>query len=294
MTFDLSCTDATFPRLSERGALQVIADLGIPFVDICVFGGYELHFAPEEVVSEPAASARKAKQLVESVGLRVADVFCASDFAATAVNHPDAGFRARLRDDFQSIVEFAISVNATGITLLPGVPWPDEDERVSRARAAEELQWRAELAKGATLKLSIEPHYESIVPTPQTALELLEHAPDLMITLDYAHFVYQGIPEREVDVLISRTRHIQARQGAPGLMQARQEEGVIDFARIIRAFAAAGYDGFFSLEYTWEPWLDMKNVDTIAESAYLRDLFLATRREITGSGVGMSEKAQKE
>ena len=173
---------------------------------------------------------------------------------------------------FDSTLAFAAEIDSPGITIIPGLPF----DEAALDRSAEELVWRAERAAACGLALSFEPHYESIVPTPSDVLRLMDRAPGVMLTLDYAHFVFQGIDEREVDVLIPHTRHIHGRQGAPGLMQASVADGTIDFARIIRAFEAAGFTGYFSLEYQWDDWMHCKNVDCISETVLLRDLFLET------------------
>jgi sugar phosphate isomerase/epimerase len=58
-------------------------------------------------------------------------------------------------------------------------------------------------------------------------------------------------------------------------MQLPTHEGVIDFPRLRRALDAAGYEGYLTLEYQWEEWLDCYRVDCISETAELRDLMLA-------------------
>ena len=277
MAIELSCADFSFPKLSHPTSLRVIADLGIPAVDLSVFVR-NAWFTPQEVVADPAGQAAEAKRQVRAAGLKVAEVYAivAEDFEGLCVNHPDAEVRAESRRWFERILEFAARVESPGIGSVPGIRWPGESEEDSRARSAEELQWRAERAAREGLGFSIEPHYQSIAGTPDMALELLRQAPDLTLTLDYAHFVFQGIPEQDVDVLIPHTRHIHGRQATRGMMQATASEGTIDFPRIIRAFQQTGYQGYFCLEYVWDRWLDTDRVDCISESALLRDVFLET------------------
>ena len=110
----------------------------------------------------------------------------------------------------------------------------------------------------------------------------MKQSSGVTLTLDYAHFIYQGIDEREVDALIPHTRHIHGRPGAPGRMQASAADGAIDFPRIIRAFEADEYDGYFSLEYQWDDGMDCKNVDCISEAVLLRDLFRLVRSRGNG------------
>jgi sugar phosphate isomerase/epimerase len=194
-------------------------------------------------------------------------------FEVLAINHPDRSVRTESRDIFRHLLEFTLRVDGGGITILPGVPWEGESREDAFQRAADELAWRVRLAAPLGLRVSIEPHWESIAESVEATLELVRAVPGLSLTLDYTHFVFQGIPEREVDALIPYAQHFHGRQGAPGKMQATSQEGTIDYERIIRRLESDGYRGFFSLEYFWDDWADSKKVDCISETALLRDLF---------------------
>ena len=276
----LACGDSAFPKLSFEMACRVIKDLGISYGDICVFSRQHT-YTPTRVISDPSGTAREIKDIYGRTGLKVAEVFALldNDLSKVAINHPDHEVREATRNAFPPLLEFASRVETPGITIAPGMPWPDEDEKDSRARAAEGLQWCAELAAREGVQVSIEPHLGSIVPTVATTLELVQQAPDVKLTLDYTHFVYQGIPEEDVDALIPHTRHFHARHGAKGLMQATSTDGTVDFRRIIRALETGGYQGYFGIEYVWDNWLDTNRVDCISETALMRDLF----NEVTGT-----------
>jgi hypothetical protein len=49
----------------------------------------------------------------------------------------------------------------------------------------------------------------------------------------------------------------------------------IEWAPVVAALNARGYTGYLALEYTWQEWLNCNRVDTVGESALLRDLLLA-------------------
>lgn len=265
----LSCADSAFPRLSHAGALGVIRDLGIPAVDICVFPDFA-HTAPATVRADPGAAAEAVLERLD--GLAVADVFLIlGAFDAVAINHPDAAVREESLSYFGPVVEFARRLSSPGVTLLPGV----EFDGASLDEAAAELRRRAEIAGEAGLRLAFEPHYESIVETPERTLELLDRAPGVGLALDYSHFVFQGTPQADVDVLIPHAHHVHLRQAGRGEMQLRVHEGEIDFPRLMGRLRQAGYDGYLALEYQWEEWLDCNRVDCISETAALRDLLLA-------------------
>lgn len=269
--------DASFPRLSHPTALLVIKDLGFSATDIGVMAGYQSNH-PEVVVEDPDGSAEAVLRALDLVELEVADVFAilGDPFSELAVNHPDELVREESRRQFEQILRFARRLEPPGVTILPGVVFEGIDPQESRALAARELQFRAEVAKDAGLALSVEPHYQSIASTPTETLELLEQAPDLTLTLDYSHFIYQGIGQAEVDELIPRSRHLHLRPAAPGDMQTRAGEGTIDFDAVVERLAQDGYAGYLGIEFCWEEWMGLNDADCVSETAVLRELMLAT------------------
>lgn len=273
----LSCADSTFPKLPHETALAIVQGLGLSAADICVFEGYQ-HTTPEAVLTDPDKAAATVRERLERFELVAADMFpiLGSDFQEFAPNNPDEGVRERSFEHFRTLVKFARLIGSPGITILPGTAFDGTDRAESRRLAADELNRRALVADEAGVKLAFEPHYGSIAEKPDEALELLALTPEVGLALDYSHFVYQGIPEQEVDPLLGRTYHFHVRQAASGVIQARTHEGDIDFARIRDRLLASGYEGYFALEYQWEDgWLDFTRVDCVSESADMRDLLLS-------------------
>lgn len=272
----LACADSAFPRLSHATALAVIDDLGIGAVEVCVFAGSN-HTTPDEVVADPAAAAATVTDRLAVHGLAAANAFAilAADFEGLAVNHPDPAVRAESLARFDRILDFTARIGAPTLTILPGTPFPGVERERGLDLAAAELQRRAERAAAAGVGLLVEPHYGSIAASPEAALELLDRAPDVGVALDLSHFAFQGFAQAEADPLIPRTAHVHLRQGAPGLMQARAGEGTIDFVAVLDRLAETGYEGYLSIEYQCEEWLDCRRVDCISETADMRDLVLA-------------------
>lgn len=268
----LSCADSAFPRLSHEAALVVISDLGIPAVDLCLFPG--AHVSSEAVCRDAVAVAEIARERLERRGLAPADVFLILAPEWLALNHPDGEVRRESLACFRQAVEFANRLQAPGLTILPGLELDGVDSDTGLQLAADELRRRGEIAAERGLALSFEPHYQSIVETPARTLQLLEAAPGIQLTLDYGHFVCQGIAQEEVDVLIPFARHVHLRQAAVGALQVPARAGAIDFAELLRSLEAADYGGYLALEYQWEEWLDCNRVDCISETAELRDLVL--------------------
>jgi sugar phosphate isomerase/epimerase len=270
----LACADSTFPRLSHPATLAVIRDLGIDAVDVCVFAGYDNN-PPEAVVAAPERTADTTGARLAEHGQHPSDVFAilGTSFESLAVNHPDQAVRAEAMRRFEALIEFARRLEAPGITVLPGTTFEGVDEDESLELAAAELERRAAVAGEAGLRLAIEPHFDSVVPTPARTLALLERTENVGLALDVSHFVYAGVAQEDAYPLLDRTYHVHLRQAAPGAIQTRVQEGVIDFPALRDRLLAGGYAGYFALEYQWEDGSpDFSHVDCITETAELRDL----------------------
>ena len=274
----LSCGNGSFPLLPVPEAVRLTALLDFEGFDLVLMGN-STHVRPEEI-DDPAAWAGDLKSVLDGEGLVAADVFCVpwNDFATMAPNHPDSDERARGRTVFRQMVEAAAALEAPGITMLPGIDWPDESHEDSLHRAADELADRAREAAAAGLGFSVEPHLGSVCAHPREALALCELAPGLTLTVDYTHFVAEGVAEGDVDPLAALARHVQTRAVAPGRLQAPMAGNTLDFERMVDVLAAAGYDGFVNVEYVWVDWMRLNEVDVVSETVLLRDRLRAKLR----------------
>jgi sugar phosphate isomerase/epimerase len=180
----LACADDTFRLLRpHRAALELVAALGVEGVDIFLAGNRSI-IRPEDVRSDLAGAAAAIHADLADVGLAVSDVFVLpwTDLETMAPNHPDADERARSRELFRDMLELAVRLEAPGLTILPGIEWPEEAG--SYERAVDELGWRAEQARREGLRFSVEPHVGSVVATPALARRLAEAATGVEMTLD--------------------------------------------------------------------------------------------------------------
>lgn len=269
----LACADNTFRLLEPwESVLDLIRLLELDGVDVCLMGNRS-HIRPEAVRDDiPAAAARISKGL-ERRGLAVSDLFVIpwTDFQTLAPNHPAAAERARSRMLFEGMLELAIRIGAPGLTMLPGVDWEAERHEDSFQRSVEELGWRAERTRAAGLRLSIEPHLGSIAQAPDEARRLCQQTPDLELTLDYSHFVYQGFEESAIEPLLAHARHLHARGSRHNRMQAALKDSTVDFERLVAALVETGYGGDIGLEYLWIDWEHLNECDTVSETILLRD-----------------------
>lgn len=282
----LSCPDYTWPSLPHAAVLDLIRALEFPAADLG-FMASRSHIRPEAVAADPAAAGDQVRDQLEQRGLMLADVFAipATDFQSQALNNPDPGARAESLDFFGRAVRFARAAGAPGLTTLPGVVFPRETFGEALARSADGLRHRVDLAARAGLALSVEPHVESLIDTPDKTRQLLDLVPGLQLTLDHAHHVYGGAAQGDIDALLGSARHLQCRPGRPGQLQVRVAEDAIDFEKVVALLQAQGYDGYLAVEYTWQDWLDCNRVDTVGETALMRDRL---RAALSPAKVGQS------
>lgn len=268
----LACSDYTFPLLSHEHAIQLVAMMEFEGIDIGLMGGRS-HVRPEDVRSDIPKWSGILSDRVRSAGLKVADLFVIpwTDFERMAPNHPDARQRNDAAALFRDMLELAVGINADGITILPGIDWPGESHEDCLQRASQELAWRAEEAAKVGLRFSVEAHTGSVAGSPAQAARLIEMTPGLKLTLDYSHFVVQGMDEAEIDPLIRHAGHFHARGVRQGQLQAPVKDNSLDYNRVVDLLRQEGYDGWIAVEYVWTEWQRCNECDNVSESLLLRD-----------------------
>jgi sugar phosphate isomerase/epimerase len=274
MELRLACADYTFPLLPHEQVFKLIAMLGFRNIDIGLFEERS-HLQPSHVLPHLATSAKELTQKVNDSGLEIADIFYQTpSFMVMAANHPDPQERGKGRELFLRMLEFTLRCNAHHMMSLPGATWEGESYETSLKRSADELAWRAEHARQAGVVFSVEAHLDSIVPTPQKAMQLVEMSPGLTLTLDYTHFTYQGIPDSEIEPLLTHASHFHARGACKGRLQALYKENVIDYPRVVRIMKQIQYSGYIGVEYVWQEWYRNNEVDNVSETILMRDLIV--------------------
>jgi sugar phosphate isomerase/epimerase len=268
-----SCADFTFPLLPHDGALQLIKLLGINAVDMGFFSGRS-HLQSEHVQGNVAGAAKRLGARLGELNLELADVFLQTSEhpAGLPANHPDKAVREKTREIMKLAIEFAVNAGGRHITGLPGVAHSGISDGDSRYRAAEESSWRAAEAARAGLVYSVEAHVGSICPSPETTLEFLRHSENVTLTLDYGHFIYQGMSNESVHPLLAHASHFHARGGAHRQLQSTVKDNTIDFSAIIRELKRLNYGGHICLEYVWVDWEGCNRTDNVSETLLLKEL----------------------
>ena len=267
-----SCADFTFPLLSHEDALDLIAKLGIPAVDIGLFPERS-HLQPKHFVGNVSAAAKRLKSKVHDRGLQIVDLFAVPSSIAheLAPNHPEEKQRQEWRNFFQQVIDLAEECGVRHVTTGPGVHFDGESIAESLKRASDELAWCAEQAMKAGRQLAVEAHIWSVASTPLLARKLVEMTNHLTLTLDYGHFTTQGFSDDEIEPLVAYASHFHARSACCDFLQTTLANNTIDFVRVLGAMKECDYSGYVSLEYVRMEHALVPDVDNLSETILLRD-----------------------
>ena len=100
---------------------------------------------------------------------------------------------------------------------------------------------------------------------------MVKSVPGLTLTLDYTHFTRVGMPDSAIEPLVQYATHFHVRGARKGRLQAPFKQNTVDYARVLKAMRASGYQGYLGIEYVWIDWEHCNECDNIAETIQFRD-----------------------
>lgn len=266
-----TCTSWSWSLLPFDQVAMIMSILGFDAIDVGAFAGWA-HYEPVELAARPKEMADAISEIARRNDLALTDLIVTFGPGLTehCVNFPDQSVRDANLETFKRLTDFCRLADIPGITLCPGVEHESLGRPASFEIAAQELARLSTSGHNAGLRVSFEPHVNSISESPAEALRLIELADHLTFTLDYSHFIHQGYTDEDVAPLLKHTGHFHVRQARAGELQCRTQEGTIDFDRALGQLQKNGYDGRVAFEYVWEQWMDNDRVDVLSETLVLR------------------------
>ncbi|NPV68841.1 MAG: sugar phosphate isomerase/epimerase [Anaerolineae bacterium] len=314
--FELACHTWGFSDLALEDAVQTIARLGFNYLDL----GSGPHLDIDAAAKNPRREVTRISILLDDFHLQITDLYLLLPALASA----DEGRRLYEVKLFERLLPFILDLGVPGVTLSPGIETPEITEaRMPRPEAIhlhpperteenaelvtytrphpsggagepanpgafenaiDSFQRIVELTEDTDLRISIEPHLDSVAATPDRALALVEAVPGLSLTLDWAQFTAQGIAAREIEPLLQHAAHVQLRQAARGRLQTPYHEGTLDFRQVLSLLIANDYRGAISIEYMNRAgWHGLAALDIVRETGLVRDEIRLIRHELLGS-----------
>ena len=251
--------------LAESAA--ILQALGVQAMDLIAAPGALLD--SREIERDPQGQARR----VTEAGLPLSNLLYVfgDGFDDRPINSVDESVRAANLETFKQVLHFCTAARIPSVLVLPGVDQVGISHEEAVALSAAAMNELAALAAAENVTFLFEPHVESVLESPFDTLTFLQRNPALKIVLDYSHFVAQGYEPADVDPLAPYAGHVHLRQACRDKLQARWDDGVIDFPAVVELLEAAGYSGYLTLEYEHDPWMDCDQVDVMTETIRMRD-----------------------
>lgn len=265
----LTVSTHSFEAINLEGTLAISKAMGFRGVDIAGFHNRgKCSYEPDEVADNPQKFADDLKRLLDKYELDAVDFFpqFGSSPGERSLNDPDPAIRQKNFESIHGIAQFCKLAGIPGITVLPGIDHIERPLLQNLELAGEGLRKYTDICGEHAVIVRFEPHVGSVSDTPELALQLLEMAPQALITLDYSHFLLQYIPMDRIHKMIPHAGHVHIRQARPGKLQTRFAEGTLDFVDIAKRLEATGYKYCLSIEYICSDWYDLNQLDTLTET----------------------------
>jgi sugar phosphate isomerase/epimerase len=266
----LSLTSWSFPALTLEEAAGIAKAIGIGALDVGHL--YRSALDRSEMVADPAAVAGRVKAL----GIAVPNYYhhFGADLADRNLALP--GTLDRNLREFERVLAFADAAGIPTVFLLPGIVNPGQSRRQALDVSAESLKALIEVGKDFKAEICIEPHVRSYAESPAIVAELIERT-GIRLALDYAHFVFLGYRQDEIDPLAKHAIHVHLRQARPGALQAKFAEGILNYPAMFATLRDVGYDRALAIEYVHQGYINAWYDDVLTETVTMRDCFNAWR-----------------
>lgn len=262
------CSTITFRRLPLDAALRQIAELGFTGIDLGALPGVCDHVPYEltaEAVTEVAATITGSGLTVHSINADIGDL-----------NQPlDEDGRAARDAHLDRLLDLATAIDAPAIVLPCGSQGHDpiRDLDTDIELVGEELRHAAAIAAARGVAIWVESqHSGRLCFDFERASRLIGvlQGSDIRSVLDLSHVVASGDePLTWIDAQSHEISHVHIRDARRGDIHLTPGNGEVDFAAVIAALTAAGYDGAYSLELETADVIDDERPAAAASSAKL-------------------------
>lgn len=247
----VACSTECFARRSLEDALRVIGELGFNKFEAALHeSGPQLR--PSEVAADVHHAANRLRL---GPGLMPAafSVQIEAPTDSEALRH----FRAVCRlARISAVPLITIAAAATGTPI---------------EREIERLKELVALAETDGIQVGLATRMGTLTECPETALQLCEKVPGLVLTLDPSHYVAGPHQGDNYDELFHFVRHVHLRDTGkgPNQFQVRVGQGEIEYGRIISQLARFGYDRVLSVDILDAPDLAYAMEPEVRKLKYL-------------------------
>lgn len=230
-----SCSSLVQLKQGLETVAKSISEMGYNYVDLSC-----LSWAPHASVVEMRKDFDKEAARVEKV--LAANHLKVSNLTLDAMEIKPF---EEYEKDFRVVVKLAARLKARVINIMApskGSDWADNVKKLKSLQA---------IAAESGVILTVETHCGQITELPADAAKLCKEVPGLGLTLDPSHYYAGPNQGKNFDFLYPLVKGTGFRAGGMSwdTIQMPWGEGPIDFAGIVAKMEAAGYQGYYVLEY---------------------------------------------
>jgi sugar phosphate isomerase/epimerase len=192
-------------------------------------------------LKEPEAYGREIKA---QLPLPISNLYHLFGGSLAERNLASPDHRAENLTDFRQVLKFCRAAGSPTVFILPGVINGAQTAQAGAQRDSGipgSHWWRRDRSR---VDVCVEPHVHSYLETPSLTAEMCARASGVKLALDYAHFAVSGYRQEEIDMLIPWLGHAHLRQARPGALQAKMEQGTLNFPAMFAAFRESGFAGY--------------------------------------------------
>jgi hexulose-6-phosphate isomerase len=194
----------------------------------------------------------------EETGLQIAGVVCSTHWSKP-LSHPDEKVRAEGFAGFEQAIQDAAALGASTVLLVPGVVNAEVRYDECWERSQEQIRRAIPIAEKAGVRIAIENVWNHFLLSPMEAARYIDgfESPVVGWFFDVGNIVNYGWPEQWIRILGRRIINLHLKEfsrkkrDAEGLWKGfsvELGEGDVNWAAVMKALDAIGYQGFATAE----------------------------------------------
>ncbi len=262
----LSLTAWSLPACTLQEAADISKALGIGALDVGLF--YNSALDKDEILSDPAAAAQRLAPL----GVRIPNYYHLFGDGLDGRNLALPGTIDANARDMERVLTFADAADIDTVFILPGVVNAGQSRDQAAAVSIDSLRALLAVAGDFHATICIEPHVHSFAESPAIVQRLIDET-GIGLALDYSHFACLGYRQDEVDPLAAHAVHVHLRQARMGALQAKFDQGTLNFPAMFGTLRDAGYQGALAIENVHQDYMNTLFEDVLTETIIMRDCF---------------------
>jgi len=248
----LSCHSENFGIYSPDETFAFIKRLGFEHIDVAA----RSLIPQSRITANPDKEAALMRELADKHGLILSELFLGGvevSGKAISPSSPGAKDNPEYYQNFEAICKFAKSAGFESVMGSAGSLIEDIGVEASFDNAAAVFTRMADIAESFGVVFTVEPSRESLLNSPQAALDMVKRVPKLRFTLDLLHYQINGHPQEDSMKLLPWTAHMHARQAATGWGKCPVQFGEINYDLLIKRMRGMRWNGTICMEYWCGP-----------------------------------------